>query len=44
LAKESLEEQAKKLKEDVYLSFIYKEGDSMYLMQQSYMGFLKKTG
>ena len=41
IAKESLEEQAKKLKEDGYQTFIYKEGDSTYLMQQYYMVFLK---
>ena len=41
LEKESLEEQAKKLKEEGYQTFIYKEGDSTYLMQQYYMVFLK---
>lgn len=41
IAKESLEEQAEKLKEDGYQTFIYKEGDSTYLMQQYYMVFLK---
>lgn len=41
IAKESLEEQAEKLKKDGYQTFIYKEGDSTYLMQQYYMVFLK---
>ncbi len=39
--RESLEERAKKLEEDGYKTFIYKEGDSAYLMQQYYMVFLK---
>lgn len=38
---ESLEEQAKKLEEDGYKTFLYKEGDSTYLMQKYYMVFLK---
>lgn len=41
IAKESLEEQAENLKKDGYQTFIYKEGDSTYLMQQYYMVFLK---
>tara|TARA_R100000935_G_scaffold58239_2_gene94512 strand:+ start:1838 stop:2332 length:495 start_codon:yes stop_codon:yes gene_type:complete len=39
--KESVEQQAKKLEDDGYKTFLYKEGDSTYLMQQYFMVFLK---
>ena len=39
--KESIEQLAKKLEADGYKTFIYKEGDSTYLMQQYFMVFLK---
>ncbi|HET8884906.1 MAG TPA: YciI family protein [Salinimicrobium sp.] len=41
LLKPDLEKQAEDLKEKGYQAFLYKEGDSTYLMQQYYMVFLK---
>jgi len=37
----SIEERADKLKEEGYQTFLYKDGDSTYLMQQYFMVFLK---
>lgn len=37
----SMEEKAEALKEQGYQTFLYKEGDSTYLMQQYYIVFLK---